>query len=428
MDTIFALSTARGRAGIAVVRVSGPDADAACLALAGDLPPVRRAAVRQLRWREEELDEALVLRFAPGASATGEGMVEFHLHGSPAVIAAVLRALGDVPGLRAAGAGEFTRRALEAGRLTLTEVEGLADLLDAETEAQRQQAMRGFGGALRVRAEGWRVALLRAAALIEATIDFVDEDVPVDVWPEVTALLASVHVDCAAELSRFPAAERLRDGFEVAIIGAPNVGKSTLLNRLAGREAALVSAQAGTTRDVIEVRMDIAGLPVTLIDTAGLRDTSDPVEAMGVARGRDRAGAADLRVILSEDGALPDGLALSPGDIVLRAKADDDGGTGAGISGATGAGVDALLARIASVLQDRAPGSGLLTRERHRVAVAAATGLLESALAGVEAQASGAEIVAEDVRGAIRALESLIGRVDVEAVLGEIFASFCIGK
>jgi tRNA modification GTPase len=428
MDTIFALSTPRGRGGIAVIRLSGPQAAAAAQRLAGHLPPPRRAGLRRLVHQGALLDEALVLLFPAGASATGETTVEFHLHGSPAVVAAVLRTLGAMPGLRVAEPGEFTRRALLNGRLTLTAVEGLGDLLAAETEAQRRQAMAGFAGHLHAAAEGWRQRLIRAAALIEATIDFAEEDVPVDVAPEVRGLLASVIAELAAALAGAGAAERLREGFVVAIIGAPNTGKSTLLNRLAGREAAITSAIAGTTRDVIEVAMDIEGLPVTLLDTAGLRETDDPVEAIGIARSRQRAAAADLRVILSEDGRLPEGLAATAADIVLRAKADDDPGEGAGISGLTGAGVESLLRRLAAILQQRVPAEALLTRERHRRAVLDAKALLESAREALDAGDGRAELVAEDLRAAVRALEALIGRVDAEAVLGEIFARFCIGK
>lgn len=428
MDTIFALSTARGKAGVAVVRVSGPAAAAACRILAGAVPAPRRAVLRTLRDGEVVLDRGLVLFFPGPGSATGEDVAEFHLHGSPAVIAAVLRVLAAQRGFRAADAGEFTQRALASGRMTLTEVEGLGDLLEAETEAQRRQAMRGFGGALLARGEGWRARLMRAAALIEATIDFVDEDVPVDVWPEVRALVTAVLVECRAEMALFPAAERLRDGFEVAIVGAPNTGKSTLLNRLAGREAAITSEFAGTTRDVIEVRMDIGGLPVTFIDTAGLRETADPVEAMGIARARGRMAAADLRIVLSLDGALPEGFESRGDDIILAAKADDDPGAGAGVSGRTGAGVDHLLARIRTLLSERVAAPAILTRTRHQSAVGAAAGLLESVLFALEDGTVAPEVVAEDIRAATRALEALIGRVDVESVLGEIFSRFCIGK
>lgn len=428
MDTIFALSTARGRAGLAVVRVSGPAAATAAAVLAGDVPPPRRASLRTLSADGLVLDQAIVLNFAEGGSVTGEPVVEFHVHGSPAVVAALLRALGGLPGFRPAEPGEFTRRALLNGRLTLTEVEGLGDLLAAETEMQRRQAMAALAGNLRGAAEGWRDRLLRAAALIEATIDFADEDVPVDVTSEVLRIIDAVIAAFGEALAGYGGAERVRDGFTVAIVGAPNVGKSTLLNRLAGREAAITSAVAGTTRDVIEVKMDIAGLPVTVLDTAGIRDTAEPVEAIGVARTLERAAAADLRVLLAGDEPVPAGLAMRPDDIVLRAKADDDPGLGEGISGATGAGVEHLLARIATILGARVVPDALITRERHRHAVLTAKGLLESARCRLSSDPEEAELIAEDLRGAIRALEVLVGRVDVEAVLGEIFAQFCIGK
>lgn len=423
METVFALATARGKAGLAVVRVSGPEAWAAATRLVGRLPAARSSAVRRFSWQGEVVDEVLVLPFAPGASFTGEPVVEFHCHGSMAVVSAILAALAAQPGLRLAEAGEFTRRALESGRLDLAQVEGLADLIDAETEAQRRQALRVFEGAVGRKAEDWREHLLRAAALLEATIDFADEDVPVDVTPEVLGILDALSKDLKAEIAGSVVAERLRDGFEVAIIGAPNAGKSTLLNRLARREVALTSDIAGTTRDVIEVRMDLRGLPVTLLDTAGLRQTEDRVEAAGVARARSRAAEADLRVILLDEAGLPDGVVPGPEDIVVRGKADLGGD---GVSGKTGAGVDALLDRIATVLEGRMAAVGTITRTRHRQAVESAIRALESAqdqvMGGV------AELAAEDLRRAIRAMGVLVGKLDVETVLGEIFARFCIGK
>lgn len=423
MDTIYAPATARGKAGVAVVRLSGALAWDAVQGLAGKLPPVRQAGLRHLRWNGDVLDQALVLLFEHGASFTGEAVAELHLHGSAAVVAAVLRALGEMPGLRLAEPGEFTRRALENGCLDLTQVEGLADLIDAETEAQRKQALRVLSGAVAQRAEGWRVSLVRAAALLEATIDFADEEVPVDVGPEVLALLDRVLGDLRVEAEGVRAAERVRDGFEVAIVGLPNAGKSTLLNALAGRDAAITSEIAGTTRDVIEVRMDLGGLAVTLLDTAGLRESGDAVEALGVARALHRAKAADLRVFLQDINGLPDGLLPEPEDIVVMGKAD----FGGGVSGKTGAGLTELVAQITGILSHRAAAAATITRERHRLAVVSAVGALETAFIEVET-GERAELAAEQLRLAIRALESLVGRVDVEQVLGEIFASFCIGK
>lgn len=421
MDTIFALATARGRAGVAVIRISGPEAVAAAGRLMATVPEPRRSAVRTLRHQGEVLDEALVLRFAPGASFTGEDVVELHLHGSPAVVSAVLSALGQ-GGLRPAEAGEFTRRALENGRLDLAQVEGLSDLLAAETEAQRRQAMRVFSGAIGRKAETWRRSLIRAAALLEATIDFAEEDVPVDVMPEVNALIDGVIADLRVEAAGARAAERLRDGFEVAIIGRPNTGKSTLLNALAGREAAITSEYAGTTRDVIEVRMDLDGLPVTLLDTAGLRETSDAVERIGIDRARSRAESADLRVFLLDKDGLPDGEQPGPEDIVLRGKADLWEGD---ISGQTGQGLETLVNRIATILSTRVDMSVTITRERHRMAILRALTELDTLRSK---GAISVDIAAELLYSAVRALNSLVGRVDVEDVLDEVFSSFCIGK
>lgn len=424
MDTIFALASAPGKAGVAVIRISGPQAADAGLRLAGSLPPPRGSALRLLRDGDAVLDQALVLHFAENASFTGENVVELHLHGSIAVTRAVLRALGAIPGLRMAEPGEFTRRALENGRLDLAQVEGLADLIDAETESQRKQALRVLSGEIGALADGWRRDLIRAAALIEATIDFADEDVPVDVTPEVTGLLTGVLTGLRHQIAGASAAERVRSGFEVAIVGAPNVGKSTLLNALAGREAAITSEIAGTTRDVIEVRMEIGGLAMTLLDTAGLRDTDDPVERIGVVRARERAAMADLRVFLVEGDAMPD-MAVLPGDIVLRAKADLLADKGGAISGRSGEGVDELLQSIAMVLTGRVAGAGVATRERHLTALCRAATGLDGAMVQI---GRNADLAAEDIRSATRALDHLVGRVDVEDLLDHIFASFCIGK
>lgn len=427
MDTIYALATARGRSGLAVVRISGPGAFAAGLALCGSLPAVRVAGLRRLMWRGELLDEALVVSFAEGASFTGEAVVELHCHGGPAVVGAVLRALSEQPGLRLAEPGEFTRRALENGVLDLAQVEGLADLIDAETEAQRKQAVRVLSGSVGHKVDGWRRDLIRAGALLEATIDFADEDVPVDVSPEVLALIDGLMADLGREAAGVTAAERIRDGFEVAIVGAPNAGKSTLLNQLAGREAAITSEIAGTTRDVIEVRMEIAGLPVTFLDTAGLRDTEDRLERAGIERALARAEAADLRLFLTDGSALP----LEPvgDDLVVLGKADTKSGwSGLAVSGKTGLGVPELMARIGEILGERVGSAGALVRERHRVAVTTAIAALAESRAEVVRDDSRVELAAEHLRQAVRALDALVGRVDVDDLLGEIFASFCIGK
>ncbi len=427
MDTIYSLATGRGKAGVAVIRVSGPLAADCAVTLAGFRPSGRVPSLRRLVDAQGALiDEALVLFFAAGQSFTGEDVVEFQTHGSPAIVAAVLDRLSSIDGVRLAGPGEFTRRALENGCLDLAQVEGLADLIDAETEAQRKQAVRVFDGALGARTERWRSDLIRAAALLEATIDFADEDVPVDVTPEVIALAEGVLGEVRQEIAGSSAAERIRDGFEVAILGEPNIGKSTLLNALAGRDAAITSAVAGTTRDVIEVRMDLQGLPVTFLDTAGLRETSDEVEGLGIQRALSRAQMADLRVILTDNGALPPALQTEPSDILRNGKADLNDGNG--VSGRIGVGVDALIRDVVNVLETKASGASLAIRARHREALEKGAASLQMALDELERGMDRSELAAEELRIAIRALETLVGRIDVESLLDEIFASFCLGK
>ncbi len=429
MDTIFALASARGKAGVSVIRISGPRAHDAMVRLAGDLPEARKASLRTLHESGGAvLDEALILRFDAGHSFTGEDSGEFQVHGSAAVVNAVIRELSQLDGLRLAEPGEFTRRALENDRLDLARVEGLADLIDAETEAQRKQALRVFSGALGEKAEAWRRDLIRAAALIEATIDFADEDVPVDVRPEVESLLEGVIGELSRELEGVGAAERVRDGFEVALVGAPNTGKSTLLNYLAGREAAITSEVAGTTRDVIEVRMDIQGIPVTILDTAGLRETGDTVESIGVERTLQRAGQADLRVFLIDREGEQPPMQVAKDDLVLLGKADLRGASADGVSGVTGQGVRPMLAQIAAQLEGRVARVGVAIKERHRMAITRALGGLTATRPLLVDLPDSADLAAEELRGAIAALDSLVGRVDVEHILDEIFASFCIGK
>ena len=427
MDTIYAQASGRGKAGVAVIRLSGPRAWEAVAALCGRLPAPRQAAVRLLRIGEDALDEALVLCFEAGRSFTGEESAELHLHGAIATVAAVLKALGSLGFLRLAEPGEFTRRAMESGRLDLSQVEGLADLIEAETEAQRKQALAVLSGSVGRMVETWRSKLIRAAALMEACIDFADEDLPVDVTPEAFALLSEVSAQLSAEIGRISVTERVREGFEVAIVGRPNAGKSTLLNALAGREAAITSEVAGTTRDVIEVRMDLSGLAVTLLDTAGLRDTEDKVEAIGIARAVERAKRADLRVFLLDDGDIP---LLEPmaDDLIVQGKADLGGSADLRVSGKTGEGIDALVAAITKRLSARAAGAGVMTRERHRDCLGRASGALCSALEELGHGLERLDLAAEHCRTGIRALESLLGRVDVENLLDEIFSSFCIGK
>ncbi len=429
MDTIFALATARGKAGVGIIRLSGPQAFEAGRQIAGALPDDRRSALRVLRTRGgTDLDQALVLSFTAPGSFTGEDVVELHIHGSPATAKAILEELSTFEGLRLAEPGEFTRRALENDRLDLAQVEGLSDLLNAETEAQRRQAYRVLSGKLGDLSESWRKALIRAASLIEATIDFADEEVPVDVSPEVLTLCAEVLTDLNREIAGASVAERVRDGFEVAIIGAPNAGKSTLLNALSGRDAAITSDVAGTTRDVLEVHMDLGGLPVTVLDTAGLRESADVVEKIGVSRAIARAENADIRVFLIDtlEEELP--VAKMPGDISVLSKADLRQGGSLAVSGKTGAGLDALIDAICQELETRAAAVGTATKERHRAAMIRAAESLEEVKELVKRGPDAYDIAAEELRNAIRALDSLVGRVDVEQILDEIFSSFCLGK
>ena len=428
MRTIYAQATAPGRAGVSVIRISGPSAFDIGNTVAGPLPESHRAALRDLRDASGEvIDRGLVLPFRGPSSFTGEDVVELHLHGSIAVVASVLQTLGSFPDARLADAGEFTRRALENEKLDLTQVEGLADLIDAETEAQRKQALRVLSGHLGDLVEGWRMRLIRAAALLEATIDFADEDVPVDVSPEVDSLLAEVMAELRSEVQGATVAERVRSGFEVAIVGSPNVGKSTLLNALAGRDAAITSDIAGTTRDIVEVRMDLEGLPVTLLDTAGLRQSDDEIETIGVSRAITRARAADLRVFL----ALPREVLMLdplPEDIVLHPKADLYPEVENAVSGKTGAGMDRLVSDVTAILKERSSSIGVATHERHRTALTSALENLKSAQDLMVQGADLYDIAAEELRSSVRSLEGLIGRVGVEDLLDEIFSSFCIGK
>ena len=428
MDTIFALATAQGKAGVSIVRISGPDAENALNALSSLPVPTGRPSVRSLVGKDgTHIDEAMVLRFAKPHSFTGEDVVELHVHGSIAVVQAVLRELSTIQNLRHADAGEFTRRALENNRMDISRVEGLADLIDSETEAQRMQALRVLSGELGKLTNYWRDKLVRAASLIEATIDFADEEVPVDVTDEVIDIIIKIRDSITKEIDGSVIAERVRSGFEVAIVGAPNLGKSTLLNALAGREAAITSEIAGTTRDVIEVRMDLGGVPVTLLDTAGIRDTNDVVEGIGVSRALDRASVADAIVYLYDDTSQ---LAAFEGDeAVIRLRAKDDFGDYLdGISGHTGNGIEGLIQQLTQRFGDMTRDVGIATRERHRIAMHEALVHLLNAESIVQQGPEMYDIGAEELRISCRVLDTLIGRVDVESLLDEIFSSFCIGK
>jgi tRNA modification GTPase len=427
MDTIYAMASARGRSGVAVLRISGSGAFGCAKEICGALPEARKAVLRILRDENgAPLDEALVLTFPGPGSFTGEDIVEFQLHGSQAVIAAVMRRVGSFDGLRLAEPGEFTRRAFENGRLDLSQVEGLGDLIEAETEAQRRQALRVFSGDFGKKAAHWREKIVRAGALLAVSIDFADEEIPDSVSVELSALIETVLNELRQEFQGSFIAERIRSGFEVAIVGPPNIGKSTLLNAIAGREAAIISEIEGTTRDIIEVQMDLRGLAVTLLDTAGLRQSLDLVENLGMERARERAELADIRVFLSDDGVVPEGFELRDGDEVLVGK--DDSGEKGGVSGMTGFGVSEMITRIAEELEKRTARAGLAMRERHREALGFGISELEQALDKLQHGDVFLDLVSDSVTRATRSMDMLIGKVGVEDLFDEIFASFCLGK
>ena len=420
-DTIYALSSGSPPAAIAVVRISGPLADSALAALAGTLPKSRRATMAVLRAGEELLDRALVLRFPAPASATGEDVAELHLHGGRAVVAAVLAALREIEGLREAEPGEFTRRAFESGRIDLAEAEGLADLLEAETQNQRRAALALAGGALSRQVEDWRQQLLRLAAEVESALDFSDEDDVAESSPARFATMAlALRNDIGAALLR-PPAERLRDGVRVAIAGPPNAGKSSLLNALAQREAAITSEIAGTTRDLIEAPVSIAGTPLLLIDTAGLRATGDAVESIGVARARAAVEAADIVLWLGPPAEAP------PGAMCVQSKCDiapPDAGADLAVSAVTGENIGSLAQLLVERAEELLPREGeVALNVRHRR-------LLQEAVEAL-AHAAGVRdllLIAEALRRARGALDRITGRAGVEDMLDALFGRFCIGK
>ena len=454
-DTIFALASAPGRAGIAVFRISGPAAGAVLRAVCArdTLPAPRRADRCRLvdPVSGAALDDGLVLWFPGPASFTGEDVAELHIHGGRATVEAVAAALSalDTPAapVRVAEPGEFSKRAFLAGKIDLTGAEAIADLVDAETDAQRRQALAQLDGGLTARLEGWRADLIDILAHSEAWIDFPDEDLPEDVEQAARARIAALEAELRGFLDDNRRGERLRDGLQIVLLGAPNAGKSSLLNALADRDAAIVSATAGTTRDVIEVHLDLGGWPVTIADTAGLRTTADVIEREGVRRALDRAGAADLRLVVFDATVPPDPASLAQladnsgtGTIIpvvnktdLAAAPDNLAGHAAvPVSARTGDGLAALLGRIETAAADLmqaggGAGAAPLTRLRHREALADAADALKRAASGGDSGVD-SELVAEDLRLAARAIGRVTGRVDVEDLLDVIFMDFCIGK
>ncbi len=445
-DTIFALSTARGRAGIAVIRLSGAQSLPAAARLAGrDSFSPRTAHLVTFSEPETgaELDRGLVLWFPAPGSFSGEDMAEFHIHGGFALIDLFMDALGKMAGLRPAEPGEFTRRAFENGKMDLTAAEGLGDLILAETRAQHRQALRQMKGALGEIYEDWRRRLIASLAYLEADIDFADEDLPENLADGMRPVITKIHAEITTHLAAGQRSERLRSGLIAVILGAPNVGKSSLLNRLARDDVAIVSDIAGTTRDAIEVRLDLGGYPVTLIDTAGLREARDAIEREGVRRALAKAEGADIRIILGdatgESGGAPDlgdlptedaFFVVNKSDLVDRRDLSGFPKSSLGvfsISAKSGAGLDAFLQALEKEVVKRlslseSPG---LTRQRHRRALEECIGSLRQYLGTGE---KAPELLAEDIRLAARALGRITGQVDVERILDVIFADFCIGK
>jgi len=455
-QTIFALSSGRPPNAISIVRVSGPQANVALRMLAGRIPAPRMAIRALLRdGNQGPIDDAIILWFPAPASATGEDVAEFHVHGGRAVLAALFAALSSFENVRAAEPGEFTRRAFENGKLDLTEAEGLDDLIHADTDRQRRQALRQLKGLLGDKVRSWRAQIIEASALIEAGIDFADEgDVPAELIAPALAKIKTLHDEIEEVLAAQGRSERLRDGLVVAIAGPPNVGKSTLMNQLARREVAIVSPHAGTTRDVIEVQLDLDGYPVTVIDTAGIRETEDPVEHEGVRRARARAAEADLVLWLTEDdsqkhaveGAAPvwmvrnkiDLNALSGHEAGLRIDAANPrqpqsglrpnrGGPDFGISASRGDGLSELVAALVGFAQNYfgTGEGGLISRERQRTLLRETVSSLQRSMGEAN---KGEELVAEDLRAAAHSLGRLLGRVDVEDILDKVFREFCVGK
>ncbi len=440
-DTIYALASARGRAGVAVIRLSGPQSDAALLSLGiTDLPLPRRTSLQKLLDTRDGsvLDEALIIRFAEGSGFTGEQSAEIQCHGGPAVVAAILKALGNLPDLRLADPGEFTRRAFDAGRLDLVQIEALADLVSSETEVQRKAALIQSDGALGRLIREWSDTLTKSCALLEATIDFADEDIPEETYDLVTEKVFHVKHSIASMLKTAVFSERFRNGWRIAVIGAPNAGKSSLINALARRDIAITSPIAGTTRDAIEVSLDLKGYPVTLIDTAGMRETADAIETVGVSRARQTAETADMRIALSaHDAPMTDVISglLQPHDLRVMNKSDEriSGTYDLYISAQAGEGLDQLIDQITKRLDFSDPSSGaVLLRERHDKALRDTLSAIERYISQTDdahfSVRDAPEIAAEHLREARQALGSITGDTGVEQLLDVIFSEFCLGK
>ena len=428
MDAIFAQATASGRAGVSIIRLSGHQAFDIASKLC-NIPTCGRLALRSIKDPNGDLiDRALVLCFDHGASFTGERVVEFHVHGGLATVSKLLAELSKSDGCRLALPGEFTRRALENGNLDLNQVEALSDLIEAETELQRKQAMQVLDGHLSEAGRIWKEKLLRAVALLEASIDFSDDEIPADLHIEVRSIVEATASSIMAVLERSVMASKIRQGFTVAIVGAPNVGKSTLLNSIAGRDVAITSDIAGTTRDVIEVRIDLNGLPVTFMDTAGLRETDDYIEKLGISMSYKRSEAADVRVFLvdSEEDELF--ISKEPGDIVVQSKADTRDVSGLAVSGKTGKGVSNLLKLVSKKLSPETMLDVAAIRERQVDGLKAANDCLSKTKVFLTQVPLPYELASQELYFACTQLDFVFGKIDIESILDEIFSSFCLGK
>ena len=428
MDAIFAQATASGRAGVSIIRLSGHQAFDIASKLC-NIPTCGRLALRSIKDPNGDLiDRALVLCFDHGASFTGERVVEFHVHGGLATVSKLLAELSKSDGCRLALPGEFTRRALENGNLDLNQVEALSDLIEAETELQRKQAMQVLDGHFSEAGRIWKEKLLRAVALLEASIDFSDDEIPADLHIEVRSIVEATASSIMAVLERSVMASKIRQGFTVAIIGAPNVGKSTLLNSIAGRDVAITSDIAGTTRDVIEVRIDLNGLPVTFMDTAGLRETDDYIEKLGISMSYKRSEAADVRVFLvdSEEDELL--ISKEPGDIVVQSKADTRDVSGLAVSGKTGKGVSNLLKLVSKKLSPETMLDVTAIRERQVDGLKAANDCLSKTKVFLTQDPLPYELASQELYFACTQLDFVFGKIDIESILDEIFSSFCLGK
>ena len=431
IKTIFALSTAPGKAGLAVVRLSGNESFQVIKRLSGSVPPPRKAVLRKLIYDSEFIDQAIVICFSAKQSYTGEDMVEFHIHGSSAVLRNLTEVLVSNFGLIAAAPGEFTRRALENEKMDLLQVEGLLDLINSETKQQKKQALRSLTGKNSNKSNKWREKLVSALAYIELMIDFTEEDVPSDTIKEISDIVLWLSDVLETELQSYKSSELIRDGYDVTIIGKPNVGKSSLLNYLAGKEKAIVSEHAGTTRDIIELSIDLQGYQVNFFDTAGIHRTDDLIEQIGITRAIEKASSSHVRIFLLENNDLEDSLQVKarPNDIICGAKSDIwQHPNRLNISAKTGEGVEKLLEEIRKRITQETQLTSILINERHKDIIKCALSYLNITKRELKRNNLQIEIVAENLRLATVQLDLLIGKINVEDVLGSIFASFCIGK